>query len=152
MQRGVIAQAFKTTIVSEYGCTEVGIIAMDCPAGTMHLMGDALAVKIVRDGEPVGSGEEGEILVTELYGSFMPLICYRTGDRGVLSEEPVIAVARSSRSRNSVEEQPNCSSVRMALLSTTTSSSTRSMGILRCRALSPTWDSRWLCPRFDATE
>ena len=52
----------------------------------MHLMEDGLVVEVARDGRPVAPGEEGEILVTELYGSLMPLIRYRTGDRGVLSD------------------------------------------------------------------
>jgi phenylacetate-CoA ligase len=87
-QREVMARAFEAPVVNEYGCTETGIVAMDCPAGSMHVMDDGLVVEIVRDGVPVKPGEEGEILVTELYGSLMPLIRYRTGDRGVLSTTP----------------------------------------------------------------
>jgi phenylacetate-CoA ligase len=52
----------------------------------MHLADDGLIVEVVKDGASAKPGEEGEIVVTELYGELMPLIRYRTGDRGVLSE------------------------------------------------------------------
>jgi phenylacetate-CoA ligase len=84
-QRDVIASAFAAPVVNEYGCTEVGIIAMECPERSMHISEDGLIVEIVRDGVPVAPDEEGEIVVTELFGSVMPLIRYRTGDRGILS-------------------------------------------------------------------
>jgi phenylacetate-CoA ligase len=87
-QREQMRSAFGAPVVNEYGCTETGIIAMDCPEGSMHLMDDALVVEVARDGKPVAPGEEGEILVTELHGALMPLIRYRTGDRGVLSDRP----------------------------------------------------------------
>lgn len=85
-QRAAMAAAFAAPIVNEYGCTEAGIIAMDCPNGSMHLMDDGLIVEVARDGEPVGPGQEGEILITELFGSTMPLIRYKVGDRGVVSD------------------------------------------------------------------
>jgi phenylacetate-CoA ligase len=87
-QREVMTRAFETFVVNEYGCTEAGIIAMHCPEGALHLMDDALIVEVVRDGVPVKPGEEGEILVTELYGALAPLIRYRIGDRAVVSNAP----------------------------------------------------------------
>jgi phenylacetate-CoA ligase len=87
-QRELMARAFGTYVVNEYGCTEAGILAIDCPQGSLHVMDDGVVVEVVRGGVPVAPGEEGEIVVTELYGVLMPLIRYRTGDRGVLSAKP----------------------------------------------------------------
>jgi len=39
------------------------------------------------DGDPVGAGEEGEIVVTGFYNRAFPLIRYRTGDRAVYGGE-----------------------------------------------------------------
>ena len=86
-QKETIEAAFQTCVVDEYGCTEAGIIAMTCPAGRQHVMADNLLLEIVKDGRPAPPGVEGEIVLTELYGSRMPLIRYRVGDRGVLSKD-----------------------------------------------------------------
>ena len=77
-----IEDAFKCDISNEYGCTEVGIIAMECPCKGMHLMIENLLIEFVKDGKHVLPGEEGEIIVTELYGNLMPLIRYQVGDIG----------------------------------------------------------------------
>lgn len=98
-QLELVNRVFDAPVVNEYGCTEVGVIAIDCPAGTMHVMDDGLIVEIVRDGRRAEPGEEGEILVTELYGSVAPLIRYRTGDRGVFSS----AACECGRQLQSIE-------------------------------------------------
>lgn len=87
-QKALIEEAFQTKVVNEYGCTETGIIAMKCPKGKMHIMADNLLVEVVKDGRPALDGEEGELLITELYGLLAPLIRYRVGDRGVISRTP----------------------------------------------------------------
>ena len=46
-----------------------------------------LAVEIVRDGEPVSPGEDGEVVITQLTNRAMPLIRYRTGDTGRIAED-----------------------------------------------------------------
>lgn len=78
-----IQKGFCCGIFNEYGCTEVGIIAMQCPDGGMHLMAENLFIEFIKDGRPAKPGEEGEILVTELYGGLMPLLRYQLGDRGI---------------------------------------------------------------------
>lgn len=87
-QKESVENALQTRVVNEYGCTEAGIIAIECPKGSLHVMADSLLLEIARDGQVVAPGEEGEILITELYSSLMPLIRYRVGDRGILSKEP----------------------------------------------------------------
>ncbi len=77
-----IKEAFKCPVSNEYGCTEVGIIAMTCSHDRMHLMADNLFVEFMNNGKHSEPGEEGEIIVTELYGRLMPLIRYQVGDVG----------------------------------------------------------------------
>lgn len=85
-QLRLIETALGCKVSNEYGCTEVGIVAMTCPEGEMHLMAENLIVEFVKDGRHALPGEEAEIYITELYGETMPLIRYRLGDRGAYSE------------------------------------------------------------------
>lgn len=74
--------------VSEYGCSEVGVIGFDCPHGNMHVMSSNIIVEVVNtDGVPLSCGEEGDIVVTELNTSYLPFIRYKLGDRGALTGE-----------------------------------------------------------------
>jgi len=81
-QMEIIEAAFKCPISNEYGCTEVGIIAMECPDKGMHLMIENLFIEFLKDGRHALPGQEGEIIVTDLYGDLMPLIRYQVGDIG----------------------------------------------------------------------
>lgn len=80
----MIREAFKTIVCNEYGCTEVGVIAMECPSGSMHLMCENLFVEFINNGHRAKPGEEGEIVITELYGNLIPLVRYKVGDIGEL--------------------------------------------------------------------
>jgi len=82
-QRKIIKQAFGCPVVNEYGCTEVGIIGIECPMGGMHIMSDALFVEFLKNGKMIDS--QGEIVVTELNNFYSPLIRYKVGDKGILS-------------------------------------------------------------------
>jgi phenylacetate-CoA ligase len=81
--RDYIERAFETRFVNEYGCSEVGVIAFQCPEGRMHVMAHNVFVEVVKDGRSV-MDEEGEIVVTELNARTMPFLRYRMNDRGVL--------------------------------------------------------------------
>jgi len=81
-QRKIIKQAFGCPVVNEYGCTEVGIIAIECPMGGMHIMSDALFVEFIKN-DTVSNLRE--IVVTELNNFYSPLIRYKVGDKGTLS-------------------------------------------------------------------
>ncbi len=82
--RQKLARAFRTRVFNEYGCGELGTIAHECEAGSLHLSDENMLVEIL-DGERVcDPGESGEIVVTELNNYAMPLIRYRTGDFGAL--------------------------------------------------------------------
>lgn len=79
--REKIESAFGVKVYNEYGCGEVGSIAHECEHGQMHIMADNILLEIDGDGE-------GEILVTDFYNYKTPIIRYRIGDYGSLSDEP----------------------------------------------------------------
>lgn len=65
-----VIDCFGTDIVSEYGATESGIIAFQCPEGKMHITMEGVIVEEI----------DGEILVTNLHLKSFPIIRYRLGD------------------------------------------------------------------------
>lgn len=87
-QREELEKHLGTKVVEFYGCTEVGPIAAQCPAGSMHLLSDNVHIEICRDGEPVPDGEFGDIVATSLSNRAMPLVRCRIGDSGALSPDP----------------------------------------------------------------
>ncbi len=68
-----------------YGSNETGIVAVECKHKSgLHIMTDSVIVEVLRDGEPVKKGEEGDVFVTTLKNRAMPLFRYDMGDRAVL--------------------------------------------------------------------
>lgn len=64
-------KAFGLKIISEYGSTESGLIAFECPeGGHMHINMENVIVE----------EENGEIIVTNLLSKSFPIIRYRLGD------------------------------------------------------------------------
>lgn len=63
-------QAFGRRIISEYGAAESGIIAFECPQGSMHVNLETCIVEAV----------DKQILVTNLVSRSFPIIRYRLGD------------------------------------------------------------------------
>jgi phenylacetate-CoA ligase len=74
-------QAFGRRITSEYGSAETGIIAFDCPEGSMHINIEDVVVEVESD---------GAIIVTNLVSRSFPIIRYRLGDSVKLSSTPCI--------------------------------------------------------------
>jgi phenylacetate-CoA ligase len=85
--RSAIQDAFGCRVFNEYGCGELGTIAHECEHGRLHISDENMIVEILDGDRPCGSGEKGEIVVTELNNTALPLIRYRTGDFGALTEE-----------------------------------------------------------------
>ena len=81
-QRLEIQATYRCPVVNEYGCSEVQLIAFECPKGSMHIQSDVIRVEFLRDDQPVNPGELGEITVTDLTNEIMPVIRYKTGDFG----------------------------------------------------------------------
>ncbi|HSB47187.1 MAG TPA: hypothetical protein VLD37_04170 [Candidatus Bilamarchaeum sp.] len=81
--RESIEDSFSTKVFMNYGTSEFGYIAWECPEErSLHVNGSAVLLEIVdKAGRPKKSGT-GDIVLTTLRNSAMPLIRYRIGDRG----------------------------------------------------------------------
>jgi len=88
-ERKNIESVFGAQVYDRYGCEEVGLIASECREKEgMHLNIEHLFIEIIKDnGEPACYGEEGNIVVTDLFNEAMPIIRYKVGDIGILSEK-----------------------------------------------------------------
>ncbi len=79
--RRTIRKAFRRDPVDLYGSVEVGSIAWQCRERQgYHVDADQHVLELVNKGIPVGPGEEGEVIVTDLAPRAMPLIRFATGD------------------------------------------------------------------------
>jgi phenylacetate-CoA ligase len=86
-QREEIERSFRCPVFNRYGATEFSNVASECEKREgMHVNMDNLWVEVV-DGEdrPV-TGQVGDIVITDLENRAMPLIRYRIGDRGVMTD------------------------------------------------------------------
>ena len=83
--REALAAGFGARVYDVYGTSETKEIAWECPLGGMHVNADVVHLEAVADdGRPVPPGVEGHLLATLLVNHAMPLLRYRTGDRGAL--------------------------------------------------------------------
>ena len=87
--RARIEEVFQASVFNRYGSREVGDIACNCKTSPgLHLIPDIHYVEIVdENGKEVKPGEPGEIIITSLTNYTMPLIRYKIGDRGILSNK-----------------------------------------------------------------
>jgi phenylacetate-CoA ligase len=85
-QRECIGKVFGCRVANGYGGRDAGFIAHECPAGSLHITAEDVIVELLDEsGEPVRTGQVGEIVVTHLATPDFPFIRYRTGDMGVQS-------------------------------------------------------------------
>ncbi|MDG4554010.1 MAG: hypothetical protein P9E24_07160 [Candidatus Competibacter sp.] len=83
-QRDRLAKTLGCPVVDEFGCSEVDIIAHQCPAGSYHIIAENVLLEIVPQAD--GNPNRGEVLLTDLNNTLMPLIRYRLGDEVVLRQ------------------------------------------------------------------
>ncbi len=80
-----IREAYACPVYDVYGSSETKEVAWECREGSLHINVDVVLIEVLQEnGEPVPPGDEGEIVATLLFNEAMPLIRYRTGDRGSL--------------------------------------------------------------------
>jgi phenylacetate-CoA ligase len=86
-----IQKAFGAKTFDHAGMTEMGAYGFECEAQSgLHINENEFMAEII-DPEtlaPVGEGNKGELVLTNLGRVGMPLIRYRTGDLGLISREP----------------------------------------------------------------
>ena len=79
-QRRLVEETLRAPAVCEYGSSEAGAFAFSCREGGVHIASENVHVEILRGGQPVPDGEEGEVVVTTLHNRAMPLLRYSLGD------------------------------------------------------------------------
>jgi len=86
--RDSISRAFNAPAVDMYGCAEQNFIATECPEeGNLHLNILNAIIEVSPDGGESAREERGEILITQLTNTVMPLIRYSLGDVGKIGED-----------------------------------------------------------------
>jgi phenylacetate-CoA ligase len=89
-QRSYIEKAFRTTVFDYYGCSEINSLGFECDRHDgYHIPEEHAVIETMADPEEHAAGlGGGAFLVTDLDNYCMPLIRYRNGDAGILSDEP----------------------------------------------------------------
>jgi len=86
--RRQIEAYFRVPVADGYGSREGGFIAHQCPAGSMHITSENVLVELLDPtGQPVPTGQLGQIVITHLDAYGLPFIRYATGDMGRRGDE-----------------------------------------------------------------
>lgn len=85
-QREAIAEAFHCPVRETYGMAEIVVMASECTSGRLHLWPEVGWLEVIQDGQSLPNGISGDLVCTGLLNHDMPLIRYRTGDRGGLTD------------------------------------------------------------------
>jgi phenylacetate-CoA ligase len=81
LSRRELATFFGCPIINEYGCTESGVIAIECEHGTPHMIPVAAKAEVVdQGGRRVPPGGTGQVVVSDLFGTALPMLRYRLHD------------------------------------------------------------------------
>jgi len=83
-QRTAIAEAFNCPLRETYGMAEIVAMASECTSARLHLWPEVGWLEVINDGQPTTSRASGDLVCTGLLNADMPLVRYRTGDRGAL--------------------------------------------------------------------
>ncbi|MBM4321011.1 MAG: phenylacetate--CoA ligase family protein, partial [Deltaproteobacteria bacterium] len=89
-QQQLLQQRYGCPVLDWYSTTETGRLARSCPLGHgLHLLPPDVYLEVVdAQGFPVPPGQPGEICVSGGRNPYLPLLRYRTGDRGRLDTSP----------------------------------------------------------------
>jgi phenylacetate-CoA ligase len=88
VDRRRIRDAFGVPVFDSYGLREIGIIGHECRHEIMHTNDEQLILETIDPRTLQPSDGEGELVVTSIYSTVMPMIRYRTGDIVSLSSRP----------------------------------------------------------------
>jgi len=84
----LLEKQFGIPIISEYGASELDLIAFENPKGEWQVNAETLFVEILdENNNSVPHGTEGKIVITSLYNKANPFIRYEIGDIGILDEK-----------------------------------------------------------------
>lgn len=81
VRRRRISELWNVPVIEEYGSTETGSLAGECPNGRMHLWADRMLFEVRDPATGRASAEgTGNLVVTPLFHAAMPLVRYDLGD------------------------------------------------------------------------
>lgn len=84
----LLEKQFGIPIISEYGASELDLIAFENPKGEWQINSETLFVEILdENNNPVPHGTEGKVVITSLFNKANPFIRYEIGDIGILDEK-----------------------------------------------------------------
>ncbi len=86
--RNLIAEAFGVPVYDSYGLRECGLVGHECSQSNMHTMDEQLLLETIDPKTLEPTDGEGELVLTNIVSTVMPMIRYRTGDIVTLSREP----------------------------------------------------------------
>lgn len=86
--RRIIAEGFGVPVYDSYGLREGGLVGHECREGTMHTVDEQILLETIDPVTLKPTDGEGELVLTNLVGTVMPMIRYRTGDIVTLSTAP----------------------------------------------------------------
>lgn len=86
--RQLIGEAYGVPVYDSYGLREGGLIGHECSHSTMHTMDEQLLLETIDPHTLEPTDGEGELVMTNLSSTVMPMIRYRTGDMVTLRSEP----------------------------------------------------------------
>lgn len=86
--REYIKRIFNAEVYDIYGSTEFKEVAWECEKHEgYHINEDEVIVEVLQNGKPAAPGVVGNIVLTDLQNTVMPLIRYQMYDKGMLIHE-----------------------------------------------------------------
>lgn len=79
-QKRLVESVLGCETICEYGCSELGILAFECPAHRIHMMSENFTLEYRCGDRAARPGEEAELVATNLSSHAAPLIRYAVGD------------------------------------------------------------------------
>ena len=88
----LLEKQFGVSIINEYGCAELGLIAFQNTKDEWLINSDDLYIEILDTNNNIlPHGKQGRIVITSLYNKAHPFIRYDTGDIGTLSKNSTLS-------------------------------------------------------------
>ncbi len=96
-RRARLEAALGAPVFDAWRTRELGEAAHECDARNgLHVSMERVLIEVLRDGQPMPDGEDGELVATVLDNRSYPMFRVKTGDVGCRIPEPTCACGRTS--------------------------------------------------------